>query len=423
MKKEPGGAEKLKKKNRREALVKSLENGIFRYFKKSETFDESVGNNDRGEGNDHVKDDGVDENIADFQREEIVVETENVNVVNEEGLNEKQEDKTKDEKGEGLRENLGFVDMYDPGNWKGIKKGWNEWRDFMVVQGPTQRLPMDFHFPKDESRLEKNQTIDKYAQDEMKKDRIHWRQVLLRIISVVKTLAKQNLAFCGSNGKIGDDNNGNFLSFIEMLADFDPVMIEHLRRYKDGETHCHYLSNNIQNELIALLANEKDFFLTFLKVDDTSGEGLFCELQDVLAVFGLKIDDARGQGYDNGSTMKGKHKGVQKRLLEINPRVFYTPCGCHSLNLALCDMANTSPKAVSFFGIIQRISCFFTSSNKRLKIFEDKVGGLTLKSLSHTRWESHVESVKAICFQAPKIMDALVYIAENSDDPKEQSEA
>ncbi|KAI8541986.1 hypothetical protein RHMOL_Rhmol08G0104000 [Rhododendron molle] len=53
------------------------------------------------------------------------------------------------------------------------------------------------------------------------------------------------------------------------------------------------------------------------------------------------MGDLRGQGYDNSSNMKGKNKGVQKRLLDKNPRAFYTPCGCHSLNLALCDMANS----------------------------------------------------------------------------------
>lgn len=79
----------------------------------------------------------------------------------------------------------------------------------------------------------------------------------------------------------------------------------------------------------------KDFFLTFLEIKDKTGEGLFGTLQDVLVDLGLSIDDIRGQGYDNGSNMKGKHKGVQKRLLEINPRAVYTPCGSHSLNLAL----------------------------------------------------------------------------------------
>ena len=91
----------------------------------------------------------------------------------------------------------------------------------------------------------------------------------------------------------------------------------------------------------------------------------------------------------------------------------------HSLNLALCDMARTSSKGISFFGIIQCTYNFFSASNKHWKIFEDRVDGLTFKSLLNTRWESHVESVKAIRFQAPKIMNALVYIAENSVDPQD----
>jgi len=47
--------------------------------------------------------------------------------------------------------------------------------------------------------------------------------------------------------------------------------------------------------------------------------------------------------------MKGKNIGVQKKVLEINPRAFYSACGCHSLNLALCDMAKSCGKAKDFF--------------------------------------------------------------------------
>ena len=49
--------------------------------------------------------------------------------------------------------------------------------------------------------------------------------------------------------------------------------------------------------------------------------------------------------------------------------------------------------------------------------------GLTLKSLSQTRWESHVESVKAIKFQAPQIRDALLQLTQTSENPKIKSEA
>ena len=49
--------------------------------------------------------------------------------------------------------------------------------------------------------------------------------------------------------------------------------------------------------------------------------------------------------------------------------------------------------------------------------------GLTLKSLSQIHWESRIESVKKIKFQAPQIRDALLQLAQTSEDPKIKSEA
>ncbi|XP_060968116.1 uncharacterized protein LOC115717702 [Cannabis sativa] len=214
-----------------------------------------------------------------------------------------------------------------------------------------------------ESRLLMNKTIDKHAQERINKEKEHWRNILKRIISLIKCLAKNNLAFHGSHEKIYQENNGNFLSFIEMITEFDPIMKEHIRRIQNGKIHKHYLGHNIQNELIQVLAHKiKSLILTNIKeakyyaiiLDYTSGKCLFDELIRKFKKLELDINDVRGQSYNNGSNMKGKHQ---------------------------------------------------------------------VKSLSQTRWESHIESVKAIIHQTPNIRDALLELADTSEDPKIKSEA
>ncbi|XP_062104080.1 uncharacterized protein LOC133815239 [Humulus lupulus] len=296
-------------------------------------------------------------------------------------------------------------------------------------------------------------TIDASLEEQVNQEKKHWKQVLERILAIVNRLGQNNLAFRGDCEKLYEKNNGNFLQIIELLAEFDSTMQEHVRRILRGETHYHYLSHKIQNEMIQLLATEvkssiisrikeakyfsvildctpdakspifvDEYFLEFIKVHDTSGLGFLNELLDALNILGLDVDNIRGQGYDNGSNMRGKNKGVQTRLLEMNPRAFYTPCACHSLNLLLSDMAHCCPKAVSFFGVVQRIYSLFSASTKRWKVFRDHVPGLTVKPLSETRWESRVDSVKAIRFQAPQIKEALNYLVESNEDAKTKSD-
>ncbi|KAG6432872.1 hypothetical protein SASPL_104461 [Salvia splendens] len=74
------------------------------------------------------------------------------------------------------------------------------------------------------ARMGKDETIDKEIQKEIKREQERIRQVLLRLVAIVKFLGKRSLAFRGSNEQLYNDQNGNFYACVEMIAEFDPVI-------------------------------------------------------------------------------------------------------------------------------------------------------------------------------------------------------
>ena len=314
-----------------------------------------------------------------------------------------------------------------------------------------------------EVRLATGKTIDDKNQQLMRQEEEYWQQVLERLIALARVLAQQNLAFRGSSDRVFTQGNGNFLKFVEFLAMFDPLMKEHLRKITAKETKIHYLGKDVQNELISLLGtsvkqhilddvkrakyfaiildctpdishNEqmtmivrfvdcpinddadvqvREHFLSFVPLEETTGAFMTDVLLQQFEEMGLLLDNLRGQGYDNGSNMKGKENGVQRRILDKNPRAFFVPCNAHSLNLVVNDAAKSCLEAVNFFGLVQQISNFFSGSTRRWGVLREHITDLTVKPLSETRWESRIDALKPLRYHLHKVYDALVEINED----------
>jgi len=280
--------------------------------------------------------------------------------------------------------------------------------------------------------------------------------VLRRVVAVIRFLAQRGMPFRGDDEIIGSKHNGNFLGLIELIAQFDPFLQNHLIKYGNaGRGIPSYLSSTIVEEFIQLMADTvrdtivseiaqaKYFsvsvdstpdlshvdqltvivrylldgepverFLTFLQLESHKGEALASDLLRYFENECINFDDCRGQSYDNASNMSGRYTGMQAILRSVNPLAFYIPCMTHSLNLVGESAVDCCVDAVSFFGFVQSLYTFFSASTHRWSVLKECLGerGLVVKSLSDTRWSARADAVKALCVGYEAIKSALLNI-------------
>jgi len=150
---------------------------------------------------------------------------------------------------------------------------------------------------------------------------------------------------------------------------------------------------------------------------------LYESVSEFLNKADLDLKNCRGQSYDNASNMSGKFEGLQAHIKRACDKAFYVPCAGHSLNLVGVHTVESCLEAINFFGFLQKLYVFFSSSPRKWNIFKEFLNAgnsmqkVVLKSLSSTRWSCHAESCKSLLKNYDSIIGALNEIANNDTEP------
>ncbi|KAJ8666004.1 hypothetical protein QAD02_007666 [Eretmocerus hayati] len=107
-------------------------------------------------------------------------------------------------------------------------------------------------------RLNSGQTIDRLQLEVIKKGTSRWSDVLKKLMHITLHFAKTDSAFRDTSDKLFTPNNGKFLGLVQLFAKVDPVMEHHLDLAMSGNITSHYCGENIQIELINLIAEKLD---------------------------------------------------------------------------------------------------------------------------------------------------------------------
>lgn len=224
----------------------------------------------------------------------------------------------------------------------------------------------------------------------------------------MKFLGSRGLAFRGSNQRFDSNQNGNYLGILE-LSEYDPLLKNHIAQFGNkGSGHASYLSANICNEFILLVASrieqkiideirdakyyslsvdstpnvshtdQLDFcvryvengapvehFLSFIPIEEHTAESLSDVVIKFLKDKIIDIMDGRGQSYDNAYHMSGNYNGLKEKIMGINKCAIFVPCAAHSFNLVGKNAIEKDVKATAFFDLLESLYSFFVYSTYR----------------------------------------------------------
>ena len=109
--------------------------------------------------------------------------------------------------------------------------------------------------------------------------------------------------------------------------------------------------------------------------------------------------------------MSGHTSGVQKLIVDKNPKFIFTNCDTHNLNLCGVHVSYEEPELATVFAAVERLWTFFSHStlrwaslNKKLKYYA--------KQESETRWSARADAVEVVYKKYFELVNVLKEINE-----------
>ena len=174
-------------------------------------------------------------------------------------------------------------------------------------------------------------------------------------------------------------------------------------------------ASNIEQVAICLRYIDNNFdahedFVGMYAVESIKADVLMQVLKDTLLRMNLPVAHCRGQCYDGAANMAGARHGVATQILHEEPRVTFTHCYGHALNLAAGDTIKKNKALCNTLDITLEISKLIKFSPRQDAIFQKLKSELApetpdFRTLCPTRW-----TVRAVYLQS--VIDNFAVLQE-----------
>lgn len=265
-----------------------------------------------------------------------------------------------------------------------------------------------------------------------KEEKIRARDMLRIILSSVRFLARQGLAFRKVNY-----SDSNLIRLLELRAEDVFQITDWL-----AKSRRKYVSPENQNEMLNIMATQiqrkilhKSPYITIMvdettdcsnkeqltfvirSVDEnfevsedflgmynlltTTASSIVSAITDTLLRLQLPLTKVRGQCYDGCSTMTGARGGVAVKIQALEPKALFTHCYGHALNLSVSDTIKQSSILKDCLDTCYELVKLVKFSPKReaiLNLIKEEIDSdaPSIRTICPTRWTVRGESLASI---------------------------